>query len=732
MKKGQWLCSILVILFSHEILCQTYPLGFAQTLVASGMTNPTVMAFATDERIFVAQQNGVLRVIKNGALLTTPFVQLTVNSTGERGLIGIALDPNFGINGFIYLYYSVPGTPVHNRISRFTANGDVALSGSEQIILDLDPLSSATNHNGGALAFGPDGKLYAAIGDNANGANAQNLNTYHGKILRINADGTVPLGNPYATGSEQMKRVWAYGLRNPYTISFQPGSGKLFVNDVGQVTWEEINDATLGGLNFGWPSAEGNSSNPAYTNPVYYYAHGSGDGVGCAITGGTFFNPATTNYPGSYYGKYFFLDFCGRWINFIDPSAQPAIRTSFATTINSSPVIIQLGHDGNLYYLSRANSALYKIIYNNSSAPFIVNHPADVQTTEGLSAAFYVQSVGTTPFAYQWQKDNQDIANATSQSFSIASVDPVDIGQYRVIVSNAAGNATSNAAMLSVIPVNDFPVAKIISPTQGTLYTAGTTISFAGTGTDIEDGIIPESAFNWRFDFHHGSHVHDQPAITGVKDGTFNIPNEGETSDDVWYRIHLTTTDSEGLMNRDSLDLYPLKTTLNFATDPVGLIVLLDDQPFDATNTVISVVGMLRKISVVSPQTIGDSEYIFQSWSHGGQATQTIVTPPVDSMYTANFSVVLYAEGGSVTEDFHVSPNPIVGNEAVLDIHSDSETDGYVYVIDVLSCREMNFAVSFIKGKNTVPLKVNHLSKGLYIVLVEVGKKRLMKKIVVE
>ena len=154
------------------------------------------MEFAPDGRLFVREQGGRLRVIKNGALLPTPFVTLTVNSSGERGLLGVTFDPDFATNNFVYVYYTATTPTVHNRISRFTANGDVAVAGSEVVILDLNPLSSATNHNGGAIHFGEDGKLYAAVGDNANGANAQTLANLLGKILRINADGSIPTDNP--------------------------------------------------------------------------------------------------------------------------------------------------------------------------------------------------------------------------------------------------------------------------------------------------------------------------------------------------------------------------------------------------------------------------------------------------------------------------------------------------------------------------------------------------------
>ena len=140
--------------------------------------------------------------MKNGALLPTPF--LTIPSTpsaqsGERGLLGVAFDPAFASNRFVYVYYTATTPAIHNRISRFTANGDVAVAGSETVILELDNLSSATNHNGGALAFGPDGKLYAAVGENANGANAQTLANLLGKMLRINTDGTIPTDNPFYT-----------------------------------------------------------------------------------------------------------------------------------------------------------------------------------------------------------------------------------------------------------------------------------------------------------------------------------------------------------------------------------------------------------------------------------------------------------------------------------------------------------------------------------------------------
>src|SRR3954451_18185251 len=275
----------------------TLPTGFSETQVATGLSAPTAMAFAPDGRLFVAEQGGPLRVIKNGTLLAQPFLTVTVNSAGERGLLGVAFDPAFASNGYVYVYYTATTPTLHNRVSRFTASGDVAVAGSEVPILDLNDLSNATNHNGGAIHFGPDGKLYIAVGDNANGANSQTLANLLGKILRINPDGTIPSDNPFFASATGINRaIWALGLRNPFTFSFQPGTTRMFINDVGENTWEEINDG-IAGSNYGWPTTEGPTPDPRFRSPIFWYGHSTGPTTGCAITGGAFYNPPTVQFP---------------------------------------------------------------------------------------------------------------------------------------------------------------------------------------------------------------------------------------------------------------------------------------------------------------------------------------------------------------------------------------------------------------------------------------------------
>ncbi|MBO9632549.1 MAG: PQQ-dependent sugar dehydrogenase, partial [Chitinophagaceae bacterium] len=371
-------CLALVMLFPYAH-GQTLPSNFTRVQVATGLTAPTAMAFTPDNRILVCQKGGELRVIKNGSLLSTPAITLSVNTSGERGLIGVAVDPNFATNNYIYLHYTHTTGP-HNRVSRFTL-GSNDLATGETAILDL-PTLSGIYHNGGGLAFGLDGKLFVAVGENQVGSNSQNLDSYLGKILRINTDGTVPTGNPF-TGGAQRSRIWAYGLRNPFTIAVDPVSGRLLVNDVGNATWEEINDASTGGRNFGWPDKEGmcTSGCTGLTNPLYVYATNRTDpppnGQGCAINGGTFFNGAISNYPSTYNGKYFFLDYCGAWIDYITPSSG-ASRTNFGSSLSQDNVGIKQGPDGNLYYLRIGNNTLYKIVYSGgTSAPIITTQPAN-------------------------------------------------------------------------------------------------------------------------------------------------------------------------------------------------------------------------------------------------------------------------------------------------------------------------------------------------------------------
>ncbi|MEY4564704.1 MAG: hypothetical protein RLZZ618_3981 [Pseudomonadota bacterium] len=336
--------------------------------VASGFTKneswvttlngSTALAAAPDGRIFVAQQSGAVRIVKAGALLPQAFVQLSnVDSNGERGLIGIALDPDFANNGYVYLHYTSTLGGSHNRVSRVVANGDFA-PGAETVLFDLPNLSGATNHNGGAIHFGADGKLYVGVGDNANSSNSPLPSSVFGKMLRFNADGTIPTDNPYLMETGLARAIWARGLRNPFTFAVQPGTGKIHINDVGDATWEEVN-VGASGANYGWPSTEGPTAAAGVTAPLFAYRHsattppGSGAGgflTGFSIAGGAFY-PTTGAFPAAYRSNYFFADYVSRFVARQDPANGDAV-TTFAT-LTDSPVDMIVA-DGVLYVLTRS------------------------------------------------------------------------------------------------------------------------------------------------------------------------------------------------------------------------------------------------------------------------------------------------------------------------------------------------------------------------------------------
>ena len=339
---------------------RTQPAGFSRTTWVTGLTGATAIAQAPDGRMFVTEQGGALRVVDAaGTLLSTAALQLNVDSDGERGLIGVAVDPDFSNNGYIYLYYTTPVGTLHNRISRFQLvppSSNVVSPGSELPLADLPDLVN-NNHNGGALHFGIDGKLYVGVGDNGIGANAQSNTTRLGKMLRLNPDGTIPSDNPFfATLTGDNRSIWATGLRNPFTFAVQPVTGTIYINDVGEATWEEINLGAAG-ANYGWPATEGPTTAAGVTAPLFAYNHnaasppGSGPGgffTGHAIIGGAFY-PDSGPFPATYRGSYFFADLTTQFVARYDSANNAAY--SFGN-VGDAPVGMLVGTDGALYVLT--------------------------------------------------------------------------------------------------------------------------------------------------------------------------------------------------------------------------------------------------------------------------------------------------------------------------------------------------------------------------------------------
>ena len=389
----------------RRLTLTTLPPGFTEASVVSGLSSPTTMEFAPDGRLFVLEQGGNVKLVHNDGTTWTAL-HLNVDSSGERGLLGIAFDPDYNANHFVYLYYTNPNaggaswaTGEHNQLSRFTvddSNPQQPTFTDEAPILDWNNLISATNHNGGAIHFGLDGMLYADAGDNtqtfSQGGStyrvSQTLSNLLGKQLRIDVssfnsgiatrdDTTVghliPTDNPFvgtASGINQL--IYDLGLRNPFTFAVQPGTGTIFINDVGETTWEEI-DQSVAGANYGWSggNTDGFGQSPpgpgTYHDPLLAYNHQGGPaGGGIAIVGGTFYNPTTPSFPSSYVGKYFYADLGGGWIRVFDPAnpgnaSNPDTSTAFASGTPGSLRDLKVDSSGNLYYLAGNGGVIKKI-----------------------------------------------------------------------------------------------------------------------------------------------------------------------------------------------------------------------------------------------------------------------------------------------------------------------------------------------------------------------------------
>jgi len=304
------------------------PADFVLTLqqVASGLDNPVYLTSPPgDSRLFIVEQPGRIRIVENGQLVATPFLDISsrVGSGGERGMLSVAFHPQYKSNGFFYVYFTATNGDI--RIERFTVSSNVnqASAASSKLILMVP--HPRTNHNGGLAAFGPDGMLYLGLGDGGGGGdpdlNGQNQTTLLGKLLRIDVNSGDPYGvppdNPFAGKTNARQEIWAVGLRNPWRYAFDRMTGKLYVADVGQSATEEVNvvTSTSAGLNYGWNVLEGSACyNAASCNksgfeiPVLEYAH---VGAQCSITGGFVYRG---NAIQELSGVYFYADYCAGWV----------------------------------------------------------------------------------------------------------------------------------------------------------------------------------------------------------------------------------------------------------------------------------------------------------------------------------------------------------------------------------------------------------------------------------
>lgn len=627
-----------------------------ETVIANGLTYPTFLEFLPDGRMLIGELQGKIWSVQPGATQVdpVPILQLTninndgLETGGERGMPGIALDPDFASNGYFYIFYTA-NSPLRDRVSRFTMQGGSASLASEVVIWQ-DSVNAGVDHHGGSVLFGPDGKLYISVGDHAGAGDVQSLSSYHGKILRLNPDGTAPTDNPFHDGGgPNLDVIWARGLRNPFRISFDPGTGRMYIADVGDnnvnTSIEEVNIGAAG-ANFGWPLAEGTTTIPGITNPIFTYPHAGRD---ASITGGFVYR--TGGFPSEFSGSYFYGDYAQNWIRRLTLDANGNVTGSFffepidgATDgAMGDPVHIRPGPDGWLYYVDFGwpgptnPAAIKRIKYlANNQAPIVVASAAPQQGAPPLTVNF--SSAGTVDpegqsLSYLWTFGDGQTSTLASPSHEYTAA-----GEYIAQLRVSDGVNNSFSAQIP-ITVGSAPVPAVLSPTTGTTFRAGDVINFSGVGFDNEDGWLAPSAFSWQVLFHHEGHVHPVLGpLTGTTSGSFSVPTSGhDFAGNTNYEVILTVTDSDGIQRSHSATILPQKVNLTIQTSPAGSTVMVNGIARATPYVLDSLIGFEHALEAPLQVVIGGTSYSFNSWSDGGARVHTISTPGTNASYTATY-----------------------------------------------------------------------------------------------
>jgi len=665
----------------------TVPPQFEDELVAS-VNSPTALAFTPDGRLLITRQYGTLHVYRNGSLLPDPALDLSnrICDNRERGVLGVAVDPAFALNRYIYLYYTYnkadscqlndensgagPDSPV-NRVSRFIlGDGDDVDPASETVLIDNIP-SPGGYHNAGDLQFGKDGYLYVSTGDGncdwrgdsgCQGQNdaARDENVLLGKILRITPAGEIPAGNPFqgpnadrcnlagqTTAGRRCKETYAWGLRNPFRIAFDSNGSetRFFINDVGLDNWEEI-DQGEAGADYGWNVREGHcarssTSNCAappagMTNPIYDYDHSTGCG---SVTGGAFVPNGV--WPAQYDGVYLYGDYVCGTIFVLAESGGTFSSSVFGTGVNG-PVAMTFGPSGEgkaLYYLAYGSNEVRRIASAGApnrapSASVSADRTAgDLPLTVNFDAGESSDPDGDT-LSYEWDfGDGSPHATGVTASHTYTTM---NVFVAKVTVSD--GNGGEDVATIEIDAGNNAPEVAIDAPLPDEQFRVGETITLTGSGFDAEDGTLPDSSLNWKVVLVHGYHTHPFLAPTKGNDIPMVAPSpEGlAAAANSYLRLQLTATDSRGKTTTVKQDLMPKLVSLSFGAEPTGLKLMVAGSSRSAPATVTSWEGWKFNISAPNQPGAGGT-WAFDGWSDGGARTHEITTPASPAGFTASF-----------------------------------------------------------------------------------------------
>jgi glucose/arabinose dehydrogenase/PKD repeat protein len=664
---------------------------------------PTALAFTPDGRLLITTQTGQLRIYQNGSLRSTPAVDLNSRlcTNSEQGLLGVAVDPQFTTNRFIYFYYTFnnAGNCV-NRVARFVlANNNTINTASETILIN-NIHSTGGYHNAGDLHFGKDNLLYISVGDagcdyagdsGCAGENdaARDKHVLLGKILRITRDGAIPAGNPYqgansgrcnvtgsTTAGNWCQETFASGLRNPFRFAMDPNASgtRFFINDVGQASWEEINEG-IAGADYGWNTREGHcvrdsmtdcdAPPPGLTNPIFDYPHTDTCPVGVsgnAITGGAFVPNGV--WTSEYDDSYFFGEYaCGKLFR-IKPNGTGGYTASEFNALSTGSVTSMI------FGPYENTQALYYTNYMGGGQLRRIRYTGTANRSPVASATANPSS-GAPPLNVNFNASASSDADGDTLSFSWNFGDGTTgtgatpthryqtNGTFNAVVTVTDERGGSDTATVRIDVGNTPPQPTITSPTSTQLFRVGETITLQGSATDPQDGNLPNNSLTWQVLLHHNDHTHPFLPPTSGNNITFTAPAPEDLAAATasFLEIRLTATDSTNLTTTETRYFYPRKVNLTFATNPAGLNLTVNGTNVAGGTTLVSWDGYGLNVNAPT-QTVNGNQYAFQSWSDNGAQAHTITTGATAATYTATFRLVSVTVSGTI--NYAITPSRLV------------------------------------------------------------------------
>jgi glucose/arabinose dehydrogenase/PKD repeat protein len=677
---------VTALLAAAPVFAQTVPSGFTNSLVTS-VSAPTDLAFLPDGRMLITTQGGALRVYcpsnalpgcssvpAAGGLLTTPAITLSpICTSSEQGLLGVAVDPSFITNSYVFLFYTTNAAGCRNRVSRFVYNGASNTVGSEQVLIDNMPAPNG-NHNAGDLEFGKDDYLYVTIGEGGVSSAARQEHVLTGKVLRITRDGGIPAANPWAstgdrcnvtgstTAGRRCQETYAWGFRNPFRFAFDPNATgtRFFVNDVGAGSWEEI-DEIMPGADYGWNCREGRhatgscTSLPSMVDPIFEYGRAAGAGVpiaSCAaITGGAFV-PAGV-WPPAYDNLYLFADYtCGGVFQMTASSPYPAQATTFGSGFGGVTNLRFGPFQGTqaLYYTTYSGSGQVRRIIHNFPRAMLSANPTlgPIGTTVSFNGSGSSDPNGLV-LTYLWDFDGNGTTDSTTAT-ATTSFQYNTPGTYNAALRvRNSNNQTSDPAVVT-IEIGGPPTVTIHTPAAGELYRVGQVVTLRGSAVDNTGTALPVANLVWTVLLHHDTHTH--PFVLATVGTACPAPNQAQSclnlttpapedlaaAANSYLEVQLRGTDANNLSRTASRDFQPRKVTLSFTTEPPGQTLRLNGvdvtAPYSATSWEAYVVN-----AQVNPQPQPNGQtYVFSAWADGPTSNpRAITTPAAAASYTARF-----------------------------------------------------------------------------------------------